>query len=123
GQHAGHLVSVFMPALAASFKDESFRDDQEWRLITLLPFCDDQLLKLADTKCDDQPLKTADTTKYRTSKGRVIPYEEMPLPPAAVKEVLLGFSSPMKLHDDALRMLGRGVNPQLVISRSKVPVR
>jgi hypothetical protein len=116
GQMAGHLVSVFLPALTVGFKAKSFSDDREWRLATL------------EVSCDGVPLNSNAPPdpagiKFRTFQGWVIPYEEMPFPLPAVKEVLLGFSSPMNEHDDALRMLVEGVSPQLVPSRSTVPVR
>jgi hypothetical protein len=114
---AGHLFSVLLRVLAAHFKDPCFREEEEWRLITL-QIQADRVPRLASEK---PPM-----TKYRAVDGRVVPYEETPLSPenlAAVRSVVLGHSSPMQKDDQGLRMLLRSANPKAIIERSTVPVR
>jgi hypothetical protein len=110
---AGHIFSICVRALAAEFKSECFIEEEEWRLLWF------QIRK-------DSVVQGTSRPKYRSVDGRVVPYVEAPLGPEqlrAVRQIVLGNTSPLGPNDPGLKILVQEASPEAEIIRSLVPVR
>lgn len=105
----GPLIADYIRFHAVRFKDKYFQDEEEWRLIKY-----------------DIDISGNDSEKngirYRSSNDRIIPYEILDFRNAEfpLREIILGFSSPMNGDDPALNLL---VGHKIIIKKSKVPIR
>ena len=111
---AAHLVSIYTPALAVRMKHPSFVDEEEWRLIGL---------EVRQDGKSATPPPAGGGFKWRTAGGALVPYEELSFAHRleALKEVVVGYSSPLGL--DAVRLLLSEQCMYPSVRRSDVPVR
>ncbi len=110
-RRTAHIVSLFVPMLAARFKHPSFAEEEEWHLLA------------QDLVLNGKVLAPSTSKKYRRAEDRLVPYDELSFvdSPGAVHEVVVGYSCPSTV--DAVRrfLLEKGIDAP--VSRSAVPVR
>jgi hypothetical protein len=102
--------------LAAQIKHGSFRDEDEWRLVSIDLSCKGKSILHSETEC--RPIE------FRTEGNRITPYDTLDFAAdraTLVKEVIIGQASP--LSEDSVRLLARENGLNIVVSRSEVPVR
>lgn len=110
-----HITALHLRVLAGQLKNPAFREEEEWRLIGY------QVLD-GGTPIGGSP----STTKYRALGGRVVPYEETKFSDGdgmPVKEIVLGFSSPLEPDDPEIKLLIADTGIRARVYRSTVPVR
>lgn len=109
------LLRSYSLLLAPRLKAPSFASEREWRLIS------GELWSTPDVP----PGETTRTTEYRAVAGRVVPYKEIEFKEGLpIKEIVLGASSPLKVDEQALRVLMEdGIGKHVEVRRSAVPVR
>jgi hypothetical protein len=98
--------------IAAEMKHPAFRGENEWRLLRM----EREFVGVRSKKTPE--------IKFRAAGARVIPYLEYSFRADAIREVVIGFSNPMPLNDQALAILWREtLGGPARIRRSDVPVR
>jgi hypothetical protein len=109
----GHIVSLYVPMLAATMKHPSFSEEREWRLVGHQIVLNGKI----------QGKSGRDEIKYRRSNERLVPYEELSFAdvPNAISEVVVGYSAASTL--DAIRVLLQDKGFDVPVRRSEVPVR
>ena len=87
---AAHIVSLYLPMLAAMMKHPAFREEDEWRLVGFHIVLNGKIL--ADKSGRDE-------IKYRRSNESLVPYEEVSFAglSKAITEVVVGYSAPETL--------------------------
>jgi hypothetical protein len=111
---AAHIVSLYLPMLAAMMKHPSFLEEDEWRLVGFHIVLNGKILA-------DKSGRTE--IKYRRANEGLVPYEEVSFAdlPKAITEVIVGYSAPETL--DVFRVLLRDKGCDVPVQRSEVPVR
>lgn len=110
-----HITALHLRVLAGQLKNPAFREEEEWRLIRY------QVLD-GGTPIGHGP----STIKYRALGGRVMPFEETKFSDGdgvPVKEIVLGFSSPLEPDDPEIKLLIADSGSRARVHRSTVPVR
>ena len=99
------IVSSFIKVQAIRFKNDSFDEEKEWRLIYWMPVSGDNSFRI----------------KFRVSDNQVIPYATLSLGyDTPIIKIVLGYSSSMNENDEGLKLfVGKEVN----IRKSNVSVR
>jgi hypothetical protein len=110
----GHIVSLYLPMLAATMKHPSFSEEREWRLVGHQIVLNGKILHGKSGR---------DDIKYRRCNERLVPYEELSFAdlPNAISEVIVGYSAASTL--DAIRVLLHDKGFDVPVRRSEVPVR
>jgi len=103
-------VAFFLGLVASHMKHPSFKEENELRLIGFEPLEGGKRFGA-----------NRSPTKFRMSNDRLIPYKALDFKPSSIKEVVIGYSSP--LSQEAVRTFLAEHNVEARVTRSKVPVR
>lgn len=87
GVDAWHRILWFVAPELSRIKHPSFRAEAEWRLVYAVPY------------------PAPDTVAFRASRFGVVPYIEFPLPPRAVKRIVLGPGQHLATREQGVRSL------------------
>jgi len=108
-----HLISTYLPVLAARMKHPSFADEEESRLVGID-------LRVGGKVMTPSP----ERLKWRRPGGAMVPYEELSFQgdPSVVEEIVVGYSSELGL-DSAALCASDHLGLDATVRRSEVPVR
>ncbi len=109
---AAHLTAQALWAAAPRLKAPAFADENEWRLITS---------ELDGDGTANEPGDVPLETRFRASRGRIIPYKGLAFDPLAVTQIIPGSAVPMEPDDPGLTLLVPQFSGR--VTRSDVPVR
>lgn len=104
---AKDFVDAFIIA-ASHMKNEAFKEEKEWRLVSLLP------LRFTDINF-----------KFRPGKSMIVPYYSLPIEISCIKEIVIGPSPHPELVKDAVKGLTHKYNLKIGkgIKASDIPYR
>lgn len=125
----GQITSLNLQMAAALFKDDAFADEREWRFVTRQLWLNEEMLETTEA--------VGGPTNYRCSGGRVVAFEELDISTRsaqaaqqdskvrieAVREIVLGYSCPMRDEDRSLELLLLNRIGRVPVTRSRVLVR
>jgi hypothetical protein len=97
-------LSGYLTDFSPFFKDESFKEEEEWRLVCrgMLDYID---------------------VKYRTGRSHLIPYLIIPFPNEPIREIMVGPGPNSDLDVQALETFKRATHHAFAVSKSKTPFR
>ena len=108
---AAYTAATFIRVITPRFKNPAYKAEREWRLASIE----------SNRRPDDEK---APVFRFRCCAGRVVPFLDIPLTPAMITDIVLGWSSPMSPGDVGLHTLVReALGKEISIVRSEVPVR
>lgn len=112
----GAMCHGYLRMAAPLFKHEAFRVENEWRLVAHTRWDEDE---------SEPPERRAGAPEFRTTNGRIVPYMKVQYDTLPLTQVVLGHSSPIDTHEQALAVLfeNNGLKSNLLVTRSAVLLR